>query len=100
MEANRQGLHLAEALAPADHVPAPTTGTNEELVRGLHRDKDAAILDFGSGRTITLGNTKNLMQQRLFHAANPYQLSLEKAQTFRKNQDFQYYLPERKGGVG
>ena len=63
VKANRQSLHPPGPLAFANHIPTPALWAHVEPVQGLHPNKDiAASPNLSSGRTVTLGNTKHLMQ--------------------------------------
>ena len=68
MKTNRQSLHLADALALTNHVAAVALRTKEESVQRLDRHKYATVFDLRPGGTVTLGYTKNLVQQCLVHA--------------------------------
>jgi hypothetical protein len=51
-----------------DHIPTSALRADIELVERLHgHEYIAAAFDLGPCATVTLGNTKYLVQQRLFH---------------------------------
>jgi hypothetical protein len=61
MKTNRQRLHPADALAFANHLPAPALRTKVEFIQRLYRDKYATVLDLRLGGMVTLGYTENLV---------------------------------------
>jgi hypothetical protein len=85
MKTNRQGLDAPDSLALPNHIPASAARTNEESVQRLDGHEYAPMLDLCPGGTVTLGDSKYLVQQRVFHASLSYPTFLEKTQTFRKN---------------
>jgi hypothetical protein len=63
-----QRLHTTGPLALVDHIPTSALRADIELVQRLHgHEYVAAAFDLGPCATVTLGNTKYLVQQRLFH---------------------------------
>jgi hypothetical protein len=73
MKTNGQSLHPPDTMALANHSAAAALRTKEESVQRLNRYKYATVFDLRPGRTVTLGYTKNLVQQCLIHAPRAYQ---------------------------
>jgi hypothetical protein len=72
MKTNGQSLHPPDTMALANHIAAAAHRTKEESVQRLNRYKYATVFDLRPGRTVTLGYTKNLVQQCLIHASPVY----------------------------
>ena len=62
VKTDRQGLHAPEPLTLTNDVPAPAFRTKEQLVQRLDRHKHGTLSNLRSRRTVTLSNTKNLVQ--------------------------------------
>jgi len=62
MKTNRQGLHAPDSLALPNYIPAAASRANKEFIQRLDGNEDAAVFNFGAGRAVTLGYSKNLMQ--------------------------------------